>query len=400
MNLMLMLAAAALALGGLLCTLYGLVQRVRRPVRRHCPGPARGFRRMLGFVLPWRTLCGYDLSGRPDARTPCPECGVMAARRDLLRSPGRVRWLRLGFTCLALAGTAFWQWEAAMWWEWVTRLPTTPLLRIEATLGPRVPGQVHDELANRACAKAMTSRQREIYAALLVRNLASDEVRGNAGHAGWLLTQLEHEGVVALLGALKSADYQQRQLAADHLRSMEGFELNQDLLRVTVEGLRDDRFPFDPGTALDSSTWTWSTNARDGTAFLVTYARPAQAFIAQGLASDDRQQRLLCAAIAGWGGLDELAPVAAPILIEHLADNDMQGDAKIAYAALVAFGAHARGALESAIESPDTQQRLSARALLGRLGDTRFVKAKPPMLSGNGIDPATLDPGDATRDLR
>ena len=82
MNLMLMLAAAALALGGLLCTLHGLVQRVRRPVRRYCPGPARGFRRMLGLVLPWRTLCGYDLSGRPDARTPCPECGVMAARRD------------------------------------------------------------------------------------------------------------------------------------------------------------------------------------------------------------------------------------------------------------------------------------------------------------------------------
>jgi len=400
--MMMLLAPTSLALlvCGLALLLLALARIVRHRSRRYCPGPAGFLRRWVRGVLPWNGGCRYDLGALDSAGCRCPECGTPSKRSGWLRQNTRLRVGRIGMLLCVAGGVGVYQGMERLPWDWAEHLPSTPLLAIERVMGERAPYAVREEIERRVWARMLNDSQRRELARSLARDLRSDGVNGNAMRAMGMLATLGNEGIEVLLDALKSNDHQERQLAADVLREAEGFELNANLLRVCVEGLRDDRFPFDPGSALDTSTWTWCSNARGGTAFLVKYAIQASPHLARGLRSDDRQQRLLCAAIAGWGKLTDLAPQAGPILLVHLADNDMAGDAKIAYSALASFGPEVRAILEQAIDSPDTQQRQAAQSLLGRMGDNRFKGVRPTRLSENGVDPTRFDYNNATRDLR
>ena len=77
----------------------------------------------------------------------------------------------------------------------------------------------------------------------LIADLKDDEVRHNAGNAMVELMAMRPLPVQALEKALESDDFQQRQAAADILRSWSDAPPSRRLLEVTVEGLADDGFP-------------------------------------------------------------------------------------------------------------------------------------------------------------
>jgi len=192
-----------------------------------------------------------------------------------------------------------------------------------------------------------------------IADLASDDVRWNATRAFYWF--FRHRAPVQLLEeALNSTDYQQRQMAADLLRRIDGYQLSDRLLEVIVEGLQDDLYPRDPVRG----TRTPPLNATFGVKFLLKHSEEAKKYLIAGLYSKDLQQRFLCAYIVGMNGIkDELSAVAS-ILIPHLRDNDIRQDACMACCALYHIGEDVRPYLLKAIPNADSQQEKTIHLIL------------------------------------
>lgn len=168
-----------------------------------------------------------------------------------------------------------------------------------------------------------------------IADLAHDDVRGNAQAALAELRRAGERARAALEDALRSPDHQQRQLAASLLRALGG-EPSRELLLVSLEGLRHDRIPADPGVGL---AFLHLPNARESASFLVGHARRVEDELLRGLQSVDGQERLLCAYVLAASRTQRGIERTTHVLIEHLADNDVPGDAVLASAALYRLGA-------------------------------------------------------------
>ncbi len=190
----------------------------------------------------------------------------------------------------------------------------------------------------------------------LISDLADDDVRRNAARA---MDELQHMGLVAvtyLEKALNSRDRQQRQLAACTLRRMTGYDPSLEMLRVTVEGLQDDMLPEERRGGV-RYRYTYAFNATEGTRYLLRHIEKAEQLLEEGLKSKDSQQGFLCAYVLGMAGRRRSIERVAPILISHLADNDIGGDACMSAAALYRLGEQVIPYVREASCKGDQQQQ-------------------------------------------
>lgn len=388
---------ATLGVGELLASIaligFGLMVRRRDPRVRLCPGRTTG---RLHRVFPpmWFMIraCRYDLSGSvPDREgaITCPECGLrMAHGHRILTSPRRWRPLALGITLGAVALSMLLLARSHVT-STIKLVPTPLLLMTETVLGNSTPQAARREWRTRVATQQLSAWQQPNAASLLVRNLRDDGITWNAQTSMDLLESLGDAAIPALEEALSASDWQQRQLAGSLLRRMPMYAPSESLLAVTVEGLRNDDLPRGRRGAF---TYVW--NARAGVHYLALNARDAEPFLQQGMQSDDMQQRFLCAVAAGFGGRVALIDDAMPILIEHLADNQIGGDATWSMRAIAGFGVDSVPRLEPFIESDDAQQDKAVRYLILRLRDgVPAGSGKLPRLNVTRVtgDPVTVD---------
>jgi len=370
-----------LVLGGMVLAWWAVFV-ARRP-RRFCPGRRRPLAAWL-WPFTWVTLpsCGYDLSGVADGRV-CPECGCCCGKRR--RTPGSFAHIRV-CTALLCAGAAVPVGLYLRGGTWAPHLPDTAILAIRATLGGWTPDCVRGEYLRRTDIYRPAGKlevppppgmsyapwQQRWAVRLLIDDLADDAVRGNGESAVWALSRFPAEmAVPAAEEALASTDYQQRQLAASFLRGVRGYAPTDMLLRVTVEGLRDDQFPAGDG-------YTHYCNAHDGWEYLLHRMDRAERFVAEGLSGDDAQQRLICAGLVAVTGRGALLDRAGPILVRALGSNVVAEDAQFATGALMNLGGPALAYLEPACRDTDSQRRDRARLMVDRL--TRFASPSRRLL--------------------
>lgn len=366
------------------CVLTALWWRERRsgvPTRSLCPGPRpRWFHRLSPLRLFRRALCGYDLSGLPcstDGACTCPEYGrTLHPAREAVRTVRR--WRRVP---LALAVTVP---VAALWFspwikqgEYATLVPTGVLVWGKQQFGTALPRVFSRQLARRTFDRLLTASQQARLADALIADLYDDEVKWNATEALDLLGVMGTSSVPALERALSAPDPQVRFLAARCLHWMQGYAPSDRLIAVTIEGLREHS-----GHAGESLRW------------LAECRTPVHGHLERALASDDWQQRLLAATVAGMLGENALFDAAAPTLLDALKDNTTDEDAKLAIRALAGFDPQrVIDALWPLADAPDAQQRTIARAMLKRLGapepPVSYLDPRPVHVSD--IDPATME---------
>jgi hypothetical protein len=362
--------AVALAVGTICGPLVVRFCMRRRPV--YCPGQQRclWIRVMLDWWFPPR-LCGYNLSGLPASGggPVCPECGRVVGSRQGRRSPHRGRLRRWAAIALIVVAGAL-NGGYVRSGQWVQHLPTTGLILIERLPYEQRPQRLRRELEARMAGGtvALSGFQERLLISTLIADLRCDGARWNAHRALELLPRLS-SAAPALHAALGSPDWQQRQLAAHLLRGWPGMAPTEELLRITVEGLRDDHLPYQRFPNSRRYTTTWVANAREGILYLSVHLDRAAPLVAEGLESDDWQQRFLCAAILGYGGGIEYVAAAAPILIPELADDGRAENARTAAGALYGFGEAVIPHLCRLRQSSDDQQRSLVRSILGDLED-------------------------------
>lgn len=196
-------------------------------------------------------------------------------------------------------------------------------------------------------------------AALWVEELHDDDIRGNAVRAIRELKRLGAAAIPALTDALESSDYQQRQLAGALLRHLDARTPTPALLRVTVEGLRDDAL----------SSYTVLANAAEGVRYLERHAWEARELLVAGAQDPDLQQSFYAAVILARNQITLGIETTTAVLIEHLADNDIPGDACVASRALYLLGQPALPYLERARSSDDRQQAQVVELIIADLRD-------------------------------
>jgi hypothetical protein len=249
------------------------------------------------------------------------------------------------------------------WTRIANYLPTRALIVIEQMLGPTTPTPFRSELRSRFWSVNFDVWETDHFLDLLARDLRADGLLNNGEIAFDMLQSIPALAMPALERALRSDDWQQRQLAAYLLRESQFAEATDELFRVTFEGLRDPSLRRDRADGRYRGTST----ATSGMWYLVPHAHELEPMLIEGLHSDDARQQLLSAAIAAHGGCHTLADEAVPILIEHLKDNDVSWDADTAMHALDRFGPLAFAQLDAMRDSPDRQQNKRVRRLLARL---------------------------------
>lgn len=181
----------------------------------------------------------------------------------------------------------------------------------------------------------------------LVRALAQDSIRWNAGDA---VSKLLHAGPDVrddLEKALASTDEQQRHLAAYVLRHRDDSSAPA-LFDVSVEALGRVWFTGYHETlihrpAVDAFRW-----------FVGRGAEPAAA-LRRGLDSIDAQRQFLCAYLLARSGAEAPQGVVARLLVEHLGDNKILGDALLSANGLWLMGQRSLGDIRYARRWADAQ---------------------------------------------
>jgi hypothetical protein len=342
---------------GLLLFLIGGWLWLRAPLKNLCPGPhLHWLTRLMPLWLVYRPRCAYDLSGHaPDAHgaVRCPECGREVVRRShMVRTPRAWKLVNLGCAFIA-AGALVYRYPPLAATTVVQYTPTNLLLRGEGFLGVGTPMEVRSEIRRRAMDHQLDDSQVCRFVRLLVNDLRDDALVENAESA---LEQLAIFGlfcVTPLVEVVESDDPQQRRLAVEILQALpaEG-EAPQSLLRASIADLRSDQRLY---------------NGKRSFLFLITHATEAEALLAEAMAGDDAQQRLLCAAVAGCAGREALMAQATPILVSHLANNQVAGDAIVAARAMHGFGESVLPLLGAYRQSADPQQRQTVEYIVRRM---------------------------------
>lgn len=228
----------------------------------------------------------------------------------------------------------------------------------------------------------------------LIDDLRDDEVRWNAIAAMDAILLADASPVGMLQQALESGDRQQRQLAGFLLRriirratpfwysdqSVEDLvrdgrlpswwldpkpDVTEALLRVSVEALSADDMPYQRrGNVM-------VYNAASAVPFLVEHVEAARSLLVEAAAGDGRQARWLAAWCLGTGGVSDEAGLVCAIMIPHLRDNEIEGDAVHACAAIYRLGPAAVPYLREALADADEQQRALIELLV------RDIEAPP-----------------------
>jgi len=186
--------------------------------------------------------------------------------------------------------------------------------------------------------------------------LRDDDLRCNALHATRTLWQSQELARPALMEALDSSDWQQRQYAFLLLTQDPGAHHTSSMIRVAIEALHNDRMgahvirePGEPNEVWD--------NAAQATRYLIRVGRAAEAPLAEALGkSSDAQQRFLAAYCLGMMGSSIAVEPCAAELLPHLRDNDIQFDAVMATPALYRLGPAVIPSLLRARDMADRQQ--------------------------------------------
>lgn len=358
------------------------VVRALRPRRPGlCPGQA---------VTRWRVLdplwwimargCWYDLSGQvPDSqgRVRCPECGkdqIPTARR---RRAYRWHTGRLSLGALVLA-LCCWNARWIRHGGWVPYTPTPVLLGMNSFASSLSIQSVHDELNDRLSSGAMSHWSRRVLYAQLVGELGSDRVMHNAMQCAHLLQDHFPESADALEQGLWSPDYQCRHISAHLLRNpgrhrpqktdpanvpvVWSSPPSDRLLEICVEALGND--------ISHGFSYTGISNALDSLAFLGLHAGRAAPLLGPVINDRDPQRSLLACVIVVEAGISALIDRAGQTLVDHLRDNDVEGDAVVAAATLLKMGPPAIAYLEPVLDStpgvPVDPQLLATAELLVR----------------------------------
>jgi hypothetical protein len=219
-----------------------------------------------------------------------------------------------------------------------------------------MPRRVETVLSDRMARGKLWGWQRRQVTRLAVHLLGDDGRKWDAGWALATLSELGPEVLSAVERGLDSPDRQRRQLCAQFLRARvhrarrppesdappEPYDPPQRLFEVSVEGLADDNLKdYD--------------NAYSGVGFLMAYPERSRPLLRGALEQEDQQQRFLAAVIAATIRAEDLAPLAAPVLVSRLGNNHKWGDARIAAPALLGFGDAGRPYLLAALNSGDPQ---------------------------------------------
>lgn len=198
-------------------------------------------------------------------------------------------------------------------------------------------------------------------------DLCDDAERWNAARAKSNLRAHWPASRPWLEAGLESADHQQRQLSANILAGARA-EPTDALVRVLVEGLRDDGLPV--GTRFDGGrSYTAVYNADRGEHFLARHMDAARVQVQAAFdTSDDPQQRMRCASLLGSDDRNPYRLDLVPFLVECLRDNDVVGDAARATAVIVRMGQLGVPALIPLADGSSRQDARLAAAILERLG--------------------------------
>jgi hypothetical protein len=336
--------------------------RSRRQGGHYCPGPRRGLTRFLAFHrLFIRTGCFYDLAGLPtDSPITCPECGhQIVSLAEALRTTRRARILPMALALLMAAACAG---QYLYSWKWLPHAPNMVLVAAETLPARYRISRLGRELDRRFWRNQLGQTSGRALMPLLVRDLKDDDVRSNADRAINYLTRFRTDAVPHLRKALRSSDWQQRQLAAHILRQVRQYAPCDDLLRITIEGLRDDNLPH-TSAANGSRTGRclWVNNAHERIEYLVKHPQISRPYLAEAMRSDDPQQRYYAAVIAARTRDLSLIEPAAEILIERLAQrrgNYNPSDA------LTAYGPAILPRLVPVLESSEARKAWQARQIL------------------------------------
>lgn len=380
----------ALGVGALGLAVVVIAWRTRpRGERRLCPGYARSVRSRLHPARAlFRYRCGYDLAGSPrqDGLVRCSECGRTHDPADLLRPGSRLRLGAVGSLMLiAASGTLLVPWFQSG--RWARALPTLALVVVENPYPTEASEDIREEVSRRVRDGDIEGVSARMLARRVAPQLRGDTRRGNAERAESILRSLWPESRPELEALLTDGDAQARVLAAAILRRRCPNDPSWALLEACIEDIGS----CPPGI---SAYMRWG-KCSDAAEFLRAHAVRAHPLLESAMHDPDPHRRLVAAAVAGYAGLDDLAAAAAPILISHLADNNVSGDAKLAIPALFRLGPAARPALLASMDAPDPQQRQAVRALLELLDtpEARDWQLETPM------PPVTLLTNDPARTL-
>lgn len=253
-----------------------------------------------------------------------------------------------------------------------------------------------------------------------MKDLTSDDVWGNAAQGERLIRMLGTPAIEELPRYLDSPDRQQALRAAELLSAVEPERHRDRLTELAIDSLRDDEHRWNlswgrrylthhadasaiedlamviddedaqlrfsakevlsrvcvrtgvapPPEVIDA--WIVMLRAgaegrvRDAVDGLVAHMPASETPLRRALrTSDDPQQRFVAAYALGMGSAAGSEAIA--LLIEHLGDNDISGDAARAAAALYHSGDRARPAILEARDSADAQRAAHARDLLWAL---------------------------------
>lgn len=327
--------------------------------RCRCPGPRLPWRKRASVLRwLWRGRCWYNLTGHCGGNhLICPECGSDMACRRLLRDGRRLGLGRLGaILCLVAmaAGSICW----VRGGSWTAAVPTLPLVALSNTDLGSHRTSLRGEAAQRLADGRVTGLAARILAQAIIEDLRHDGRRWNAHHAIDFLNTLWPHSQPALEAELGIGDGQSRPVAADILRALSP-QPSDALLAATVADLRDDG--GEPGWYLRQR------NARRAASYLLSWPDHAEPFVREALGSEDPQQRMLAAAVAGFCRHIDSMDQAVPILISHLRDNSVYGDAKIAAPALYRFGRAALPLLVTYADDDDLQAASAVRHIIERI---------------------------------
>lgn len=198
-------------------------------------------------------------------------------------------------------------------------------------------------------------------------DLCDDAKRWNAAEAKLRLEMHWPASEPWLEAGLDSLDHQQRQLSA-YILAGSHVEPTNALIRVLVEGLRDDALPI--GTRFDGGrSYTAVYNAIGAERYLRYHMDAARDQVRAAFDTTfDPQQRMRCATLLGGDRRNPYRLDLLPYLIDCLRDNDVAGDAARATAALVEMGQLAVPALIPLADGSWSQEARLAAAILERLG--------------------------------
>ncbi len=184
-----------------------------------------------------------------------------------------------------------------------------------------------------------------------VEALRDDGVRFNAIGAVNKLRRAGRLAKRALEDGLRSHDTQQRTLSARLLRDLDD-PPDVLLTEESVEQLRQGRRP------------RLLKHTQHSMQYLARHASHARQRLHWGLGSDDPQQRFFCAYLLGQAGYDD--PVARRILVDHLGDNRIQGDALMASHALYKIGPRALPTVRSVLATTRDAQAATLLRVIER----------------------------------